>query len=177
LTVFSTLVAGHRFAVGAWPRALRSVARGPGDYRVPLGGGGALATFIAGMLAGSVGGKLNQICIGRGGRSARPGVGGHGKLPMRGQLGARWRSLELPADGHGICPTCCSPCAYGVWGPSSWVPEPGMWFQYDFGTGPRIAGVATWLSCAWLAWCRFGAQSYTVVVPAPALPASTDVSL
>ncbi len=36
-----------------------------------------------------------------------------------------------------------------------WVPEPGMWFQYDFGTGPRIGGVATWLFCAWLAWCRF----------------------
>lgn len=36
-----------------------------------------------------------------------------------------------------------------------WVPEPGMWFQYDFGTGPTVAGVATVLFCAWLAWCRF----------------------
>jgi hypothetical protein len=36
-----------------------------------------------------------------------------------------------------------------------WVPEPGMWFQYDFGTGPRVCGVETWLFCAWLAWCRF----------------------
>lgn len=36
-----------------------------------------------------------------------------------------------------------------------WVPEPGMWFQYDFGDGPIIAGRATTLYCAWLAWCRF----------------------
>jgi hypothetical protein len=36
-----------------------------------------------------------------------------------------------------------------------WVPEPGMWFQYDFGTGPRVGGVETVLFCAWLAWCRF----------------------
>jgi hypothetical protein len=36
-----------------------------------------------------------------------------------------------------------------------WFPEPGMWFQYDFGAGPRIGGVVTYLFCAWLAWCRF----------------------
>jgi hypothetical protein len=36
-----------------------------------------------------------------------------------------------------------------------WVPEPGMWFQYDFGDGPTIDGRATTLFCAWLAWCRF----------------------
>ena len=36
-----------------------------------------------------------------------------------------------------------------------WVPEPGMWFQYDFGTGPTVGGVATVLFCAWLAWSRF----------------------
>jgi hypothetical protein len=30
-----------------------------------------------------------------------------------------------------------------------------MWFQYDFGTGPRVGGVETVLFCAWLAWCRF----------------------
>jgi hypothetical protein len=38
-----------------------------------------------------------------------------------------------------------------------WIPEPGgMWFQYEFGNGPRVAGVVTYLFCAWLAWCRFG---------------------
>ena len=26
-----------------------------------------------------------------------------------------------------------------------WVPEPGMWLQYDFGDGPRVGGVATQL--------------------------------
>ena len=36
-----------------------------------------------------------------------------------------------------------------------WVPEPGMWFQWDFGDGPTIEGRATTLFCAWLAWCRF----------------------
>jgi len=36
-----------------------------------------------------------------------------------------------------------------------WIPEPGMWLQYDFGDGPTIDGRATTLFCAWLAWCRF----------------------
>jgi len=36
-----------------------------------------------------------------------------------------------------------------------WIPEPGMWAQWDWGTGPSIAGRATVLFCAWLAWCRF----------------------
>jgi transposase len=41
-----------------------------------------------------------------------------------------------------------------------WVAEPGMWLQYDWGTGPRIAGRETQLWCAWLAWSRF-----RVVIP------------
>jgi hypothetical protein len=36
-----------------------------------------------------------------------------------------------------------------------WVPEPGLWFQWDFGAGPVLDGAATWLFCAWLAWSRF----------------------
>jgi len=36
-----------------------------------------------------------------------------------------------------------------------WVAEPGLWFQWDFGTGPAVDGAATWLFCAWLAWSRF----------------------
>ena len=36
-----------------------------------------------------------------------------------------------------------------------WVPEPGMWLQYDFGEGPRVGWCWTQLFCAWLAWCRF----------------------
>jgi transposase len=41
-----------------------------------------------------------------------------------------------------------------------WVPEPGMWFQWDWGEGPRVGGRRTSLWCAWLAWSRF-----RVVIP------------
>ena len=41
-----------------------------------------------------------------------------------------------------------------------WVTEPGMWAQWDWGTGPEVAGRATNLFCAWLAWSRF-----RVVIP------------
>jgi transposase len=41
-----------------------------------------------------------------------------------------------------------------------WIPEPGMWLQFDFGDGPRVHDRRTYLFCAWLAWCR-----YRVVVP------------
>jgi len=41
-----------------------------------------------------------------------------------------------------------------------WVPEPGMWAQYDFGDGPRIGAAETVLFCLWLAWSRF-----RVVIP------------
>jgi hypothetical protein len=36
-----------------------------------------------------------------------------------------------------------------------WVPEPGMWLQWDYGAGPMVGGRATLLFCAWLAWSRF----------------------
>jgi len=36
-----------------------------------------------------------------------------------------------------------------------WIPEPGMWAQWDWGQGPRVDGRSTNLFCAWLAWCRF----------------------
>ena len=42
-----------------------------------------------------------------------------------------------------------------------WVPEPGMWLQWDWGEGPRIGGRRTQLFCAWLARARF-----RVVIPA-----------
>ena len=32
-----------------------------------------------------------------------------------------------------------------------WIPEPGLWLQWDYGDGPRIGGVKTQLFCAWLA--------------------------
>ena len=41
-----------------------------------------------------------------------------------------------------------------------WVTEPGLWMQWDYGEGPKVAGRSTVLFCAWLAWSRF-----RVVVP------------
>jgi transposase len=41
-----------------------------------------------------------------------------------------------------------------------WIPEPGLWLQWDYGDGPIVQGRATVLFCAWLAWSRF-----RVVVP------------
>jgi transposase len=41
-----------------------------------------------------------------------------------------------------------------------WLPEPGMWLQFDWGEGPRVGGRRTHLFCAWLAWSR-----YRVVLP------------
>jgi transposase len=41
-----------------------------------------------------------------------------------------------------------------------WIPEPGLWMQWDWGEGPRLGGRRTSLWCAWLAWSRF-----RVVIP------------
>jgi hypothetical protein len=41
-----------------------------------------------------------------------------------------------------------------------WIPEPGMWLQFDWGKGPRIGRRETLLWCAWLAWSHF-----RVVIP------------
>jgi Mu transposase, C-terminal domain len=38
-----------------------------------------------------------------------------------------------------------------------WIPEPGLWMQWDYGDGPVVAGARTVLFCAWLAWSRFRA--------------------
>ena len=41
-----------------------------------------------------------------------------------------------------------------------WIPQPGLWLQWDYGDGPEVQGVRAVLFCAWLAWSRF-----RVVVP------------
>ena len=41
-----------------------------------------------------------------------------------------------------------------------WIPEPGMWAQWDWGKGPTIGGRGTNLFCAWFGWSRF-----RVVIP------------
>jgi transposase len=58
-----------------------------------------------------------------------------------------------------------------------WVVEPGMWFQYDFGTGPRVGGVATLLFCAWLAWSRFRVVLPILDKTLPTVVASIDLTL
>ena len=58
-----------------------------------------------------------------------------------------------------------------------WLPEPGLWFQWDYGDGPLVDARKTWLWCAWLAWSRF-----RVVLPVrdktlPTVIACLDVTL
>jgi hypothetical protein len=58
-----------------------------------------------------------------------------------------------------------------------WIPEPGMWAQYDFGDGPAVGGAKTTLFCFWLAWSRF-----RVVIPLldktwPSVAAAVDTAL
>ncbi len=58
-----------------------------------------------------------------------------------------------------------------------WIPEPGLWLQFDWGEGPRIGGRRTALWCAWLAWSRF-----RVVIPVfdktlPTIVACLDATL
>ncbi len=58
-----------------------------------------------------------------------------------------------------------------------WVPEPGMWAQYDFGDGPVIAGTATVLFCLWLAWSRFRVVLPLLDKSQPSVWAACDVAL
>src|SRR5512146_1886422 len=58
-----------------------------------------------------------------------------------------------------------------------WIPEPGMWAQYDFGDGPRIGDTATILFCLWLAWCRFRVVLPLLDKSQPSVWAAVDVAL
>lgn len=58
-----------------------------------------------------------------------------------------------------------------------WIPEPGLWAQYDFGDGPRIGGVATILFCFWLAWCRFRVVLPLLDKTQPSVFAAIDAAL
>ena len=57
-----------------------------------------------------------------------------------------------------------------------WIPEPGMWAQYDFGDGPRIGGTATILFCLWLAWSRFRVVLPLLDKSQPSVLAAIDVA-
>ena len=52
-----------------------------------------------------------------------------------------------------------------------------MWFQWDFGDGPLVAGVRTWLFCAWLAWSRFRVVLPILDKTLPTVIACIDQSL
>ncbi len=52
-----------------------------------------------------------------------------------------------------------------------------MWFQYDFGDGPRVGGVGTQLFCAWLAWCRFRVVLVLLDKTLPSVMAAIDTTL
>jgi transposase len=41
-----------------------------------------------------------------------------------------------------------------------WLPEPGLWFQWDYADGPLVDARKVYLWCAWLAWSK-----YRVVLP------------
>lgn len=58
-----------------------------------------------------------------------------------------------------------------------WIPEPGMWFQYDYGQGPAVAGAATQLFCAWLAWSRFRVVLPLLDKTLPSVMAAIDQAL
>ena len=58
-----------------------------------------------------------------------------------------------------------------------WIPEPGMWAQYDFGDGPRIGEVTTILFCLWLAWSRFRVVLPLLDKSGPSVWAAADVAL
>jgi Mu transposase, C-terminal domain len=58
-----------------------------------------------------------------------------------------------------------------------WIPEPGMWAQYDFGEGPRIGGAPTILFCFWLAWSRFRVVTPLLDKAQPSVFAAIDTAL
>lgn len=58
-----------------------------------------------------------------------------------------------------------------------WIPEPGLWAQYDFGDGPRIDGAATILFCFWLAWSRFRVVLPLLDKSQPSVFAAIDTAL
>jgi hypothetical protein len=58
-----------------------------------------------------------------------------------------------------------------------WIPEPGMWAQYDFADGPRIGAAATILFCFWLAWSRFRVVLPLADKAQPSVFAAIDVAL
>jgi Mu transposase, C-terminal domain len=58
-----------------------------------------------------------------------------------------------------------------------WIPEPGLWLQWDWGEGPRVRGRRTQLWCGWLAWSRFRVVIPTWDKQLPTMVACLDATL
>lgn len=58
-----------------------------------------------------------------------------------------------------------------------WVPEPGLWLQWDWGHGPKIKGRQVTLWCAWLAWSRFRVVLPVLDKTLPTVIACLDTTL
>jgi hypothetical protein len=44
-----------------------------------------------------------------------------------------------------------------------WVPEPGMWLQWDWGEGPQVRGRRMQLFCAWLGLVPISWRGHCIV--------------
>lgn len=58
-----------------------------------------------------------------------------------------------------------------------WIPEPGLWLQWDWGHGPKLKGRPVNLWCAWLAWSRFRVVLPTMDRTLPTVIACLDTTL
>ncbi len=95
----------------------------------------------------------------------------HDKLVAMGYLGAERTTRRAVAQAK----TAWAAGRRRVFRP--WVPEPGMWAQYDFGQGPMVGGTATVLFCLWLAWSRFRVVLPLLDKAGPTVFAAVDVAL
>src|SRR5258708_6182589 len=58
-----------------------------------------------------------------------------------------------------------------------WLPEPGLWFQWDYADGPLVDERKTSLSCAWLAWSKYRVVLAIGDKTLPTVIACIDVTL
>ena len=92
-------------------------------------------------------GKLEELVVGSSGR-IRADVA-HDKLVAMGFGGSARTTRRAVAEAK----RAYRAGRHRVYRP--WIPEPGLWLQWDWGAGPTVAGRATQLWCGWLAWSRF----------------------
>jgi hypothetical protein len=95
----------------------------------------------------------------------------HGKLVAMGYAGSERTTRRVVAEAR----RAWRAGNRRVYRP--WIPEPGLWLQFDWGDGPTVAGMRTQLWCAWLAWSRFRVVLSTVDKTLPTLLACLDITL